>query len=316
MANRQNVPKTVVDLIAATAKALSAQMEVALGLPHYGESGRALEDTLREVLARHLPGRFMLRSGFAVGTDGQFSPQSDILVVDALASPTFLSTPGAGVYPADGVIGCIEVTRNLTTKKVADDATKLSVLGGLQRAFTFPQLNTQPVCLLVGASSNQSLEDLGRAVRTTWQAVPPAERAGRLPHGLLVLDRGLVCYGKRVGGSLIVSFDPSGADDVFLFEKTPEHLALFLHLLTNELGYITEHRSAAAGFHILTSLSPMMREHLKDGWESAMAFPKTYEKVKSIMPAAALSGHVIRFAYYFGEALMEQLLPFVRPVKA
>ena len=300
----------VIGLLATTAKALQAQLGVALGLPHYGESGRAIEDTLREVLAQHLPSRFALKSGFAVGTDGQYSNQSDILVVDTLASPVFLTTPGAGIYPADGVLGCIEATRNLDLAKLKQDTQKLTKFSNLVRALTYVDYDTRPVTTLVGATSAAGIQSLGQHLKQKLLATPPENRKSELPHGVLILDEGLICYGIRSspGRQIVVSFNPRDANEVYVFQRTPEHLALFLHLLTNEFGHLLEHRAGAAGAHILMQLDPMLRTQLAQGGAYAKAHhPQAYAKLESLMPAAIMTGHIVRFAYYF-DASVDQLV--------
>ncbi|MBI4522405.1 MAG: hypothetical protein HY695_01190 [Deltaproteobacteria bacterium] len=74
-----------------------ADFQTVRQIPHSGESGRATEDALRGLLKKHLPSRFDVTAGFALGQSGTTSRQADILIIDALNCPRFLQTTELGV---------------------------------------------------------------------------------------------------------------------------------------------------------------------------------------------------------------------------
>jgi hypothetical protein len=59
----------VANLFDAVRASLTAAFEPLRRIPHYGESGKAVENVLRDVLRNHFPSRFGFRSGIVIGTD-------------------------------------------------------------------------------------------------------------------------------------------------------------------------------------------------------------------------------------------------------
>jgi uncharacterized protein DUF6602 len=92
---------------------------------HRGEAGRQREDDVREFLSRFLPHRLGIASGEIVASNGDTSPQLDIIIYDALETPLFDESNGSIVVPIEGVYGVVEVASKLDAAKLRADADKI-----------------------------------------------------------------------------------------------------------------------------------------------------------------------------------------------
>jgi hypothetical protein len=106
-------------------KLLAEQMWVSLReelIPHRGEQGTAREVIVRAFLARYLPKRFAVSSGFVFDHAGRVSKQVDVVVYDAIDSPCFETAGDKQFFPCEGVVCVGEVKSSLTSERRAYEA--------------------------------------------------------------------------------------------------------------------------------------------------------------------------------------------------
>jgi hypothetical protein len=100
---------------------------------HHGESGRRREDDVREFLEAFLPARLAVGTGEIAATDGQVSPQVDLIVYDRQETPLLDRSESSIVVPAEGVYGVVEVSSNLDTAKLREDTEKIRAVKRLPK---------------------------------------------------------------------------------------------------------------------------------------------------------------------------------------
>lgn len=250
-----------VELFRKIAQSLEAEFAILHHIPHAGESGRATEDALRSFLRRHLPGRFELTSGFAIGANGETSNQSDVLVIDALNTPRFLHTDTSGVFPIDGILCDLEVTQNLDSEKRLEDACKIRTFRSLPSALTadfapdfFPE--TGPLAFLVAEDSDTSIEAHAKWLGRLARDAASVEDRARLPNGILILKKGLALFQDEGG------FHPwpSRAKGVIAVSDVPTSLLVWLSALLGALRILLEHRIRANTRRIFRIRQPKRKE--------------------------------------------------------
>jgi hypothetical protein len=119
---------------------------------HRGEQGRQREDVVRDFFKDLLPGRLEIGTGEIAATNGDVSPQMDLIVYDGLHTALLDRTDSSVVVPVEGVYAVTEVASNLTATKLRDDAEKI------RRAKSLPKL----------AYFNQGPRQLIRRSHTMW----------------------------------------------------------------------------------------------------------------------------------------------------
>lgn len=96
-------------------------------IPHSGEMGRQLEESLRSFLRKYLPKRYEIGTGHIIfpqeykGGDKyhqRISRQMDIVVFDQINFAPVLSAPGYCIYPHKGVKVTIEVKATLDSTEL------------------------------------------------------------------------------------------------------------------------------------------------------------------------------------------------------
>ena len=249
----------IVDIFRSISKGLLADFEIVRQIPHSAESGRATEDALRGLLKKHLPSRFEVTGGFALGQGGTTSRQADILIIDALNCPRFLQTTGTGLYPIEGVVGLIEVTQNLTAKKRSLDNDKIRLFRSIPSFFNYVQdfKDSAPLGLLFAETSESSLSAQAEWLAGEWQKTNPDQR-GLLPNSIFVLDKGTVLYHNAAGA---LHADPFDAKGVVFLEDQDTALLIWLIFTLHKFRVLLEHRIRARAREIL---SIRAKDQLKD----------------------------------------------------
>jgi hypothetical protein len=100
---------------------------------HNQVSGSRREDTLREFLSKTLPKRLAVATGEVAASDGQLSPQIDIIIFDALDTPLLDRSESSVVVPVEGVYAVIEVASTLDGAKLQTDAAKIRAVKGMPK---------------------------------------------------------------------------------------------------------------------------------------------------------------------------------------
>jgi hypothetical protein len=103
-------------------------------LPHAGERGRNDEERFREFLARILPRKYSVGSGFVVCSDVSVSvsSQTDVVLFDEFHNSPLHKELTAHVYPVEIVYGTVEVKGRLEKRdlsKIVEDIGKVRALG-------------------------------------------------------------------------------------------------------------------------------------------------------------------------------------------
>ena len=125
-------------------KALEGRLSSVREYLRHPSSGVNAENYFRQLLADYLPKRFAVDSGFVVNTDGDRSDFIDVVIVDTLNIAPLSAEPYFKVFPAEAVVGAIEITSAPrsrvkrkgianTIPKMADDALKLAGLRQVAR---------------------------------------------------------------------------------------------------------------------------------------------------------------------------------------
>jgi hypothetical protein len=107
-------------------------------------SGFNAENYYRDLLKQYLPHRYAVESGFVVNVAGDRSAFIDVLIVDCLNIPPLSAEPHFKVFPAEAVVGAVEITSapkgnvqrsgvEETIEKLEDDVLKLAKLRGIAR---------------------------------------------------------------------------------------------------------------------------------------------------------------------------------------
>jgi hypothetical protein len=100
-------------------------------IPHYGERGAEVEKILIKWLENYLPKRFGVCSGFIIDDGDKISPQTDVIIYDALNSPVLRHSDKSLILPADNVAVAIEVKSRLTKDAFIDASNKIKEIKSL-----------------------------------------------------------------------------------------------------------------------------------------------------------------------------------------
>jgi hypothetical protein len=120
-------------------KALNGRLLSVKDYLRHPSSGLNAENYFRDLLRQYLPRRFSVESGFVANVDGERSEFHDILIVDCLHIPPLSAESHFKVFPAEAVVGAVEITSapkaivkrsgfNKKITKLEDDILKLAKL--------------------------------------------------------------------------------------------------------------------------------------------------------------------------------------------
>ena len=73
-------------------------------------SGFNAENYFRDLFKQYLPRRYAVESGFVVNVAGERTDFIDVLIVDCLNIPPLSAEPHFKVFPAEAVVGAVEIT--------------------------------------------------------------------------------------------------------------------------------------------------------------------------------------------------------------
>ena len=203
--------QTVAQLFTEAARKLRAEFEYIRSTnPHSGEKGSEAEGVLRDFLNHHLPQRFRAASGIIIDTANSLTPQTDVIVYDALTSPIYRYSEKVLILPLDTVAAVVEVKSRLNKKEIEDGYEKIAackrlkktpVSAGDQQATGSDLKGVATLGVIFGFSSDTSLATLAKHVeRLNGQYEPTA-----WPDLIVLLDSGTISYGVQFPGR--ASFD-------------------------------------------------------------------------------------------------------------
>jgi hypothetical protein len=125
---------TVTTYFTALQKIFALEAEVLTGvIPHLGERGRNDEERFRSFLARVLPKKYTVGTGFIVCSDPSVdvSSQTDVVIADEVFNTPLHRELSALIYPIETVYATIEVKGRLESRdlvKICADITKMRTL--------------------------------------------------------------------------------------------------------------------------------------------------------------------------------------------
>lgn len=121
-------------LFESARKMMTAEFEKAKAeVPHYGERGAEVEQVLITWLNNQLPKRFAATSGFIMDDFDSISPQTDVIIYDALNCPILRHSSKTLIIPSDHAAVAIEVKSNLTKQALSDGADKIAAIKSLPK---------------------------------------------------------------------------------------------------------------------------------------------------------------------------------------
>jgi hypothetical protein len=233
---------TVAQLFNDAAKKLRAEFEfIRTTNPHPGEKGNEAETVVRDFLNHHLPQRFRATSGIIIDTANSLSPQTDVIVYDALASPVYRYSEEMLILPLDMVAAVIEIKSRLNKGELEDGYKKIAackrlkktpVSGGDQQA-TGSELKTVATYgVIFGFSSDTSLATLSQHAEDLNGRYEPSA----WPDLIVLLDSGTISYAAQFPGASALGH---------MMPPTHEEFAVpprSIHLMLGEDGDFTLNR--------------------------------------------------------------------------
>src|SRR3984957_17133214 len=191
---------TVAQLFNEAAKKLRAEFEfIRKTNPHPGEKGAEAENAVRDFLNHHLPQRFRATSGIIIDTANSLSPQTDVIIYDALVSPVYRYSEQMLMLPLDTVAAVIEVKSRLNKKEIEDGYKKIAackrlkktpVLAGDQQATGSDLATVATYGVIFGFSSDTSLATLAQHAEELNSQYEPSA----WPDLIVLLDSGTISY--------------------------------------------------------------------------------------------------------------------------
>jgi hypothetical protein len=204
---RVDMNLTVAQLFNDAAKKLRAEFEfIRKTNPHPGEKGDEAENVVRDFLNHHLPQRFRATSGIIIDTANSLSPQTDVIVYDALVSPVYRYSEEMLMLPLDMVAAVIEVKSRLNKQEIEDGYKKIAackrlkktpITGGDQQATGSELKSVATYGVIFGFSSDTSLATLAQHVENLNSQYEPSA----WPDLIVLLDAGTIGYAARFPGA-------------------------------------------------------------------------------------------------------------------
>lgn len=102
---------------------------------HNLSAGETREDVVGKFLSKHLPHRFKVSRGFVFSSDGSFSKQADLLLVDAQNNAPLYGGGPHELWPVESVFAFFEVKTKLDPDSLRDALAKCEAFKRLRRNF-------------------------------------------------------------------------------------------------------------------------------------------------------------------------------------
>lgn len=192
-------------------------------------AGNEVEVAVRAYLRRMLPPRFHVTHGHLIDSDQRVSPQLDVIVADNFSLPSLLTTSDGTEYvPATSALAIGEVKSTYYQSKRYFERMQvvLADIGSMNRPLiantAYNGLESHTLLTdIVLPNKNKYLNNLFsfflsvdagdfdfQNVKTTFAE----SRVAHLPNLSVLLNRGMIMYGRTQGGQLSVEDYPSTAN--------------------------------------------------------------------------------------------------------
>lgn len=178
---------------------MAAQMQAASnGLAqhfatHRPSSGANKEKIVADFLSKHLPSKFGIETGLLITSNGEFSNQADVIIVDHSYNAPLYGSYDSRLWPVESAFALVEVKSNLSPKELSDSVKKCVKFKKLERKFGDPTLPriSESLFVIFGFSSAEP-KRLKTNIEAAIKDVPPEER----PDLIIVLNKVVACCGQ------------------------------------------------------------------------------------------------------------------------
>jgi hypothetical protein len=122
------------ELFAELHKGIERSLETArAAFGHPGVKGDATEAVWAGLLEKYLPSRYRVDTGHVVDSNGTFSEQIDLIVLDRQYTPFIFTFENQSVIPAEGVYAVFEAKQTINANLVAYAQKKVASVRRLHR---------------------------------------------------------------------------------------------------------------------------------------------------------------------------------------
>lgn len=142
---------------------------------HRLSAGENREDLVSQFLREHLPQRFGISSGLIFSSEGLFSNQANVIVVDHLNNAPLHASSRNNLWPVEAVYALVEVKTSLSPSEIKDSVAKCRRFKQMNRSFCKP-LQQGKSLFVIWAFEGPSAERLKANLVAELTAVPDGER--------------------------------------------------------------------------------------------------------------------------------------------
>lgn len=220
----------------AIIKGFIAEAEAVGGLHHKSQMGRLRELFVSKILSRFLTSQFGIGTGVIINQNREQSKQIDIIIYDNRILPPFVEEQKVGVYPAECVLGVIEVRSWISKEIIEKYAEAARILyeeiyhpshSSLYKDFA----NMKPFYSLVGFHNKGISKDMNEKNILEWMNNNAQPMFG-------------VCL---VNGFSWLNLRPKGS--LKMFDKHNEETKAFVAVLLDNIRTISEKRYLSLASH-------------------------------------------------------------------
>lgn len=145
---------------------------------HRPSAGSNREGLVAEFLQEYLPNSVKITTGLVFASDGRFSDQADLIVVDREANAPLYGSSPEQIWLAEAVFALLEVKTNLTPSTISDAIEKCRKFKRLPRQFADTQgsQRIRDSLFILWAFEAPSHNTLKQNLAEAMRGVPLAER--------------------------------------------------------------------------------------------------------------------------------------------
>ena len=201
---------------------------------HRGLRGTSREEVVSEFLKNYLPANVEVIAGEIFDTEGETSPECDIIVIDRMRVP-LLFARNKRLVPIEGVYSVLEVKSNLDSRELNDCFRKCERVKNLEKkAFTKDtgpiihtfsaygrELDHFPTLFSIFAYHGIASKTIAKAVEK-WCSSQPAEKT---IDSIICLDGWVLCWQNQTTGFYELTSSPDSR--VAVLEAGKNSLLLF-----------------------------------------------------------------------------------------
>ena len=177
--------------------------DISSQVTHRGAKGRIREHRIvTDYLEKYLPGNIGIGNGEIFSTEGEVSPETDIVLYDKFSTPFLLKEESYQVFPVECVYGVVEVKSHLSKEELIDSTRKMETIKKLPKVAFEPQsgpiVRTTnlygrewshfPIIGFVIAYDSAELAGLADHLNATQSSLTPEQRID----SIYILKRGMI----------------------------------------------------------------------------------------------------------------------------